>query len=106
MENWLVAVLIGLGVGLLLGIKIAQDSNKKQPVRGGIVAQVLHYLACSGMTSVLPFVLAGLILGVRFLALVGTGVGLLALTMTFLLIEAMIERGAPMPPPDRPVLTD
>lgn len=106
MEDWLLAVLIGVAVGFVLGIKIARDSNKKQPVRGGSVAQTLHYLACAGMSSVLPFVLAGIILGVKFLALFATGLGLLAVTMTLLLIEAMIERGAPAPPPDRPVLTD
>ncbi len=106
MGEWLLALLIGVIIGLVLGVKIAQDSNKEQPVRGGSIAQTFHYLACSFMASVLPFVLTGVILGMKFLVLFGTGVGLLVLTGLCLLLEASIERGAKAPPPDRPVLTD
>ncbi|WP_119065776.1 hypothetical protein [Aggregatilinea lenta] len=106
MGNWLLAVLIGVVIGLALGIKIAQDSNNKQPVRGGAVAQTLHYLACAAMMSVLPFIITGIIVGLKFVVLLSTGVGLMVLTGAFLLLEASIERGATAPPPDRPVLTD
>ncbi|HML21339.1 MAG TPA: hypothetical protein PKD09_06820 [Aggregatilinea sp.] len=106
MGNWLLALLFGVMVGLALGVKIAQDSNKKQPVRGGAVAQTFHYLACAAMMSVLPFIILGIVLGLKFLVLFGTGLGLLALTGLCLLLEASIERGAAAPPPDRPVLTD
>lgn len=106
MGEWLLALLIGVTVGLVLGVKIAHDSNKKQPVRGGPVAQTLHYLACAAMMSVLPFIIAGIVFGLKFLLLLGTGVGFLALTGLFLLLEASIERGATAPPPDRPILTD
>jgi hypothetical protein len=76
----------------VLGIKIARDSNKKQPVRGGVAAQVIHYLACSGLTGMLPFVIAGLIVGLPFLVLFGTAIGFLVMTGVFLLLLAAFER--------------
>ena len=97
MVDWLIAVLIGAVCGLVIGIKIAHDSNRKQPVRGGILAQVFHYLACAGLTSMLPFVIAGIIVGLGFLALFGTAVGFLALTGVFLLIHAGFERASGKP---------
>jgi hypothetical protein len=98
MSDWLTAVFIGLAIGLLLGVKIAHDSHKRQPVRGGVWGQVLHYLACSGLTSVLPFIITGLIVGVPFLQLFGTGIGLLALTAVFLVLYALIERSTTTAP--------
>ena len=62
MTEWLIAVIVGVAVGLLLGVKIARDSNKKQPVVGGPLAKTFHYLACAGLTGVLPFVITGLVL--------------------------------------------
>jgi hypothetical protein len=99
MNDWLIAVFIGLVIGLVLGVKIARDSHKRQPVVGGIVGQALHYLACSGLTSVLPFIIAGIVVGLPFLQLFGTGVGLLALTAVFLVIYALIERSTTSTPP-------
>ncbi len=49
MTDWVIAVLIGVGVGLLLGIKIAHDSNARQPVLGGIPARLFHYLGLRGL---------------------------------------------------------
>jgi hypothetical protein len=97
MVDWLIALVIGATLGLLLGIKIAHDSHKKQPVKGGLPAQVFHYLACSGMTSVAPFVIAGLVVGLSAWTMLATGVGLLALTFVFLMIDVVFERSARTP---------
>jgi hypothetical protein len=99
MNDWLIAVFIGLAIGSVLGVKTAHDSHKKQPVVGGIVGQVLHYLACSGLTSVLPFVIAGVIVGLPILQVFGTGIGLLVLTAILLVIYALIERSKTHTPP-------
>lgn len=93
MTDWLIAVLIGVGVGLLLGIKIAHDSNARQPVLGGIPARLFHYLACAGLSGMLPFIIAGIVVGLSFLALFGTAVGFLVLTGVFLLVYAGFESG-------------
>jgi len=95
MQDWLIAFVIGVGFGVVIGIKIARDSNKKVPVRGGVLAQTFHYLACASLTGMLPFIIAGLIVGRAFLALFGTALGFLAVTAVMLLIYAVIERKAP-----------
>ena len=95
MVEWLIALFIGAALGLTIGVRIARESNRKQPVRGGKLAQAFHYLACAGLSTMLPFIVSGLVLGLPFLALFGTALGCLALTAVFLLIYAGIERAAP-----------
>lgn len=92
MTEWLIAVLIGVIIGLLLGVRIARESHRTQPIKGGALAVTFHYLACAGLTALLPFVLAGTILGVALLAVVGTVLGLLALTAIALLLYEGAER--------------
>lgn len=106
MSDWLLAVLIGIALGLVIGVKLARDSKKKQGLRGGAASEALHYLACAGIASVLPFVLAGIVLGLPFLTLLVTGAGFLAIVALALLIFAALEQTSP-PLPERPIeLTD
>lgn len=97
MNDWLIAVLIGAALGLVIGIKIARDSHAKQPVMGSLLAQVFHYLACAGLTGMVPFIITGIIVGLPFVRLFGTAVGFLALTAAFLLIHATFERTSDSP---------
>jgi ABC-type Fe3+ transport system permease subunit len=98
MNDWLIAVLIGIVLGLVLGVRIARESNAKQPVHGGMLAQVFHYLACAGLSGMLPFIIAGIVVGLPFVQLFGTAVGFLTLTALFLLVHAGTERAAlPVP---------
>lgn len=106
MSDWLIAVIIGAALGLLIGVKIARDSNARQPVRGGMLARVLHYLACSGLTGMLPFIIAGIIVGLPILLLFGTALGFLVLTAVLLLLTAAIERGGAPSPGTGPALGD
>ena len=92
MSDWLVAIIVGVAFGLVLGVKIARDSNAKQPVQGGPLARVFHYLACAGLTGMVPFIVAGIVVGLPFVKLFGTAVGFLALTGLFLLVSATLER--------------
>jgi ABC-type Fe3+ transport system permease subunit len=97
MTHWLIAVIIGLAIGLAIGVRIARESNRKQPVTGGPLAKVFHYLACSGLSTMLPFIIAGIVVGLSFLALFGTAIGFLALTGVCLLVYAGFERIAGTP---------
>ncbi len=92
MTHWLIAVIIGMAIGLTIGVRIARESNRKQPILGGSLAKVFHYLACSGLSTMLPFIIAGIVAGLSFLALFGTAIGFLVLTGVCLLIYAGIER--------------
>lgn len=97
MLHWIFALIIGLAIGLAIGVRIARESNRKQPVKGGVMAQTFHYLACSGLSTLLPFIIVGAIFGLQFLVLVGTAVTFLLLTGLFLLIYAGFERTAGTP---------
>ncbi len=92
MVNWLIAVTIGAAFGVVLGVKIARDSNAKLSVQGGAPAQLFHYLASASLSALLPYIIAGVVVGLSFLALVGTAVGFVALTGLFLLLYAAFER--------------
>lgn len=105
MSDWLIAVLIGMAIGLVVGVKIARDSAKVQPITGGMLSDTFHYLACAGLTGILPFIITGIVLGLPFLTLFGTALGFLALTAMFLLLHASIERNAP-PPLEQSHLTE
>ena len=97
MENWLIAVAIGGAVGVVLGVKIAQDSNAKLAVKGGAPAQLFHYLAGVSLSALLPYIVAGVVVGLSFSALIGTAFGFMALTGLFLLLYAVFERRTQAP---------
>ncbi|MBN2303280.1 MAG: hypothetical protein JXQ72_02305 [Anaerolineae bacterium] len=101
MNSWLLAIIIGAACGLVIGVKIARDSNREQPVLGGLLAQVFHYLACAGLTGMPPFIIAGIIVGLSFLKLFGTAVGFLAVTGMLLLIYAAVEPSQSQSAPTR-----
>ena len=101
MSDWLLAVMIGAAFGLAIGVKLARDSKQKKGLRGGAASEALHYVACAGIASVLPFVIAGIVLGLPFPTLIGTGVGFLAFVALVLLAFAALENAAP-PLPERP----
>jgi hypothetical protein len=105
MSDWLTALLIGAALGLLVGTKIARDSRAKESVRGGALAAAFHYLACAGMSTTIPFIITGIVVGLPFLKLFGTALGILAVTFACLLVYAIDERSAP-PAEAKPVLTD
>lgn len=94
MNDWLIALFIGAAVGLVIGIKIARDSNKKLAVTGGPLAQLFHYLASAALTGTMPYVITGLIVGLSFLKLFGTAVGFLAVAALSLLIYGIFERAS------------
>jgi hypothetical protein len=106
MSDWWTAVLIGVTFGLVIGVKIARDSLAKESVRGGVLAQGFHYLACAGLTGMLPFIITGLVVGLPLVELFGTAVGSLAVTAGLLIGYAVIEQSAPPAPDTGPTLSD
>ncbi len=97
MNEWVLAILIGVAFGLVIGVKIARDSHTRLAVNGGPLAQLFHYLASASLTGMLPYIVTGLIVGLSFVKLFGTAVGFLILSAIFLLVYAVFERFA-VPP--------
>ena len=52
--NWQLALLVGGSIGLILAPHIRRGSLARQPVQGGAIAQILHFLACALQTSATP----------------------------------------------------
>ncbi|PJF40011.1 MAG: hypothetical protein CUN55_13275, partial [Phototrophicales bacterium] len=70
---------------------IARYSLAKLAIRGGILAQVFHYLACALLVSSTPFIIAAIVVGVPFLMMFGTAIGFIAVAAIMTLAYAFVE---------------
>jgi hypothetical protein len=97
MPNWLIALLIGGVLGLILGASVARKSAQQKPIKGGPVAEALHYVASSAFVAVGPTVLVTAILNrelhffPRLLSGLAMGLSLIAVAAVCLLVFAVFE---------------
>jgi cyanate permease len=94
MENAPLALGIGLTFALIFGIFVARGSNQREPIHGGPLAQVFHYIGSSGVAGTLPVVLASLILGGGFGMAFPLALSFMATSLIALVIFAAIEQPA------------
>jgi hypothetical protein len=52
MDSATLMVVVGLAAAVIGGFFVARQSNEFEAVRGGVVAQVLHYIASAGMAGI------------------------------------------------------
>jgi hypothetical protein len=91
MQDWLLAVIIGVACGALIASKLASRSEKEMPIRGVGQTRLLHYVACTFAGSSTPFVISSIILGVPFLTMFLTALSFLGLGFLTLLGYASQE---------------
>jgi hypothetical protein len=53
-QNWQLALVVGCTIGLILAPHIRRGSLARQPIHGGLIAQMLHFAACVLQTSATP----------------------------------------------------
>jgi hypothetical protein len=94
MDRALLALLTGLGCGLVYGLYIARKSARQQPIYGRAGAKFFHYLASVGMGGILPVVLASLLLGQGFRTAFPLALAFLLVVWVSLMIYAVLERPA------------
>ena len=94
MSNAVIALLIGLGFGLVLGYFVARGSARREKIYGGPVAYALNYIASAGVVGVLPVVLASLILRGGFGLAFPLAVSFMVVSLIALVIFAVIEQPA------------
>jgi uncharacterized membrane protein len=99
LPNWAIALLIGGAIGLIVGYFVARKSAKEQPIQGGPLAKLFHFLAASAFVSIAPTVLVGAMLYhlpffPRLIRGIGLGFGLLAVAAIFMLLYAVFEAPA------------
>lgn len=76
--------------GLILGSLTARSSHRRDPVIGGLPAQVFHWLSAVAFVAILPSVLTGLILGVIHFA-IPIAIGMLFASMAAAGLYAVFE---------------
>jgi hypothetical protein len=94
-NDWPTALLIGVTIGAVIGIFVARQSLKEQAIRGGLLAQVLHYLACAMLSSTTAFIVTAIVVGVPFLQMFGTAVGIIIVGAVLVLGYGYVEANAP-----------
>lgn len=87
-------IIFSMMFGLILGPLTARSSQRRQPIYGGPVAQLLHGLGAVLMIAVIPMVLVNLILGNGFLPSVVLGFSTLGTGFLVLLVFAAVEKPA------------
>ena len=91
MDKAQIALLIGLGFALILGYLTARGSQRREPIYGGRLAQILHYIGAAGVTGILPVVLASLILRGGFALAFPLALSFMGTSLVALLLFALIE---------------
>lgn len=95
MDDALIQTLIFSGVfALIFGPLTARSAHRREPVRGGVIAQLFHLLGAIAFIAVLPGVLVSLIAGGGFRQAFPLGVALLLLSLALFVVFAVFERGA------------
>jgi hypothetical protein len=94
MDTPLLAFLIGLGCGLVLGYFTARSSAKREKIYGGQTALIFHYIGAAAVTGVLPVVLASLILGGGFRTAFPLALSFMVTGFLALVVFAIIEQPA------------
>jgi hypothetical protein len=94
-SNWIMAIVIGLGLGVFIARNVAAQSIKKQPINGGSHVYALHFSACIFLSAGLPYVITGLIAGLSFARVFGTAVAFLAIGALLVVAFAVPEAKAP-----------
>jgi hypothetical protein len=92
MSKEVIVPIIQLAIALILGYFVARKSNAEQPIKGGTLAQVFHYLGAATFVAVGPSVLLNaLVLKLPFLPNVLSALAMLAVAGVFLIIYAVFE---------------
>jgi hypothetical protein len=94
MDNAQLALLIGLGCGLVFGSFVARSSARREKIYGGTAALLFHYIGAAAVTGILPLVLASLILGGGFGLAFPLAVSFMLTGFAALVIFAAIENPA------------
>ncbi|MBZ0297609.1 MAG: hypothetical protein K8L99_33945 [Anaerolineae bacterium] len=95
MDDLLLKILAVTAVfALIFGPLATRSSMRREPVYGGTLAKVFHFLGVTLLVVVLPSVLTALILGGGFRVAFPVGMTLLLSSLVMLVIFAVFERPA------------
>lgn len=90
MSDFTIIVLISVGFALIFGPRVAQSANRREPIYGGLPAQILNLIGSMSFVALVPSVLAGLILGEVHQA-VPLAIGQLLTSLIAMVLFAWVE---------------
>lgn len=88
---------IGAICGLLIGVYISRQSLEEKAVQGGMPAKIVHYLACSALSSTTPTVIISIITGLAFVSMFQIALSFFISGAILITIYGFIESQAPVP---------
>lgn len=95
MNPLLLIVLIGAVVGAALGVYVRGASAKQDPIHGGLLAHIFHYLGAVGFSGALPAVLVSIfVFHASLVQTIATAFGFITVSFAALLLYAAFERPA------------
>ena len=78
----------------VLGPLLSRSSVRREPIYGGLVAQVLHFVGVTAMAAVVPAIIAALVFGGGFRLAFPFALILMLTSLFFMVLFAIIERPA------------
>lgn len=94
-ERMMTVLLIGAVIGLLLGVLMARESQRRQPVRGGLLAQLFHYLGSAAYSALIPAILVAILAEMPILRVMATGLSFGVTAWLSLFLYGLFESSAP-----------
>ncbi|PJF41668.1 MAG: hypothetical protein D6737_15895 [Chloroflexi bacterium] len=94
MSDRLLAIVIGIIFAVALGYLVARRSRDEEAIHAGTLAIILHDIAASAISGILPLVIASLVLGNGFRFTFPVAVGFMAVGWVALILHAALERNA------------
>jgi hypothetical protein len=92
MSKEIVVLVIQIAIALIFGYFVAHKSNVEKPIKGGVLAQIFHYLGAAVFVSVAPTVLLNaFVLRTPFLNNILLAVATMAVAMLSLILYAVFE---------------
>jgi len=88
--------IIAVVAGAILGFFLARASDRRKPIRPGVLNWLLHYVAAAAMTGIPVAVLSGLFIGHLFRGVL-IGLGCLVFSALALLAHGVYEYRNPAP---------
>jgi len=93
-EKWFTIWLIAIAIGLVMGYFLRQESIKRKPIHGGMVAQLFHYIAATMICSIIPWAIIGLLGGLHLAWLFPVGITFPLSTLALLMVYGIFESQA------------
>lgn len=93
MDSQQIALLVGIVVAVVLGVPTARSSAHREPLYGGMLPGLFHYVACCAIAG-LPFAVLGTVFTAGLWSAIQVAITFLLVMYTSLFLFAATEHAA------------